>query len=40
VRQCDVLAQKFGPRFSPPKLLRDMAASGRNFYDQPKTRAA
>jgi 3-hydroxyacyl-CoA dehydrogenase / enoyl-CoA hydratase / 3-hydroxybutyryl-CoA epimerase len=40
VRQCDILAQKYGPRFSPPKLLRDMAASGRNFYDQPKTRAA
>ena len=40
VRQCDILAQKLGPRFSPPKLLRDMAASGRSFYDQPKVRAA
>ncbi len=40
VRRCDAMAQKYGPRFSPPKLLRDMAASGRNFYDPPKTRAA
>ncbi len=40
VRQCDILAQQLGPRFSPPKLLRDMAAGGRSFYVQPNIRAA
>ena len=32
VAECDQLAQKFGARFSPPKLLRDMAAKGQSFY--------
>jgi 3-hydroxyacyl-CoA dehydrogenase/enoyl-CoA hydratase/3-hydroxybutyryl-CoA epimerase len=32
VAECDRLAQKFGSRFTPPQLLRDMAAAGRNFY--------
>ncbi|MFC3674534.1 3-hydroxyacyl-CoA dehydrogenase NAD-binding domain-containing protein [Ferrovibrio xuzhouensis] len=32
VAECDQLAQKFGSRFTPPKLLRDMAAEGRSFY--------
>ena len=32
VAECDQLAQKFGSRFTPPKLLRDMAAQGRSFY--------
>ena len=40
VRQCDLLAQRFGPRFSPPALLRQMAASGKRFYDQPGAKAA
>ena len=40
VRQCDLLAQKFGPRFSPPALLRDMAKSGKRFYDKAGAKAA
>ncbi len=35
VAECDSLAQKFGERFTPPKLLRDMAAGvgeRRTFY--------
>ena len=32
VAECDQLAQKFGTRFTPPKLLRDMADQGRSFY--------
>lgn len=32
VAECDQLAQKFGGRFTPPKLLRDMADQGKSFY--------
>ena len=32
VETCDRLAQTYGPRFAPPQLLRDMAASGETFY--------
>lgn len=32
VEQCDKLAQKYGPRFKPNKLLRDMAEKGDTFY--------
>lgn len=32
VAECDQLAQKFGTRFTPPKLLRDMADQGKAFY--------
>ena len=32
VEECDRLAQKHGPRFTPPKLLRDMAAKNKTFY--------
>jgi 3-hydroxyacyl-CoA dehydrogenase/enoyl-CoA hydratase/3-hydroxybutyryl-CoA epimerase len=32
VEECDRLAQKYGKRFAPPKLLRDMAAKGETFY--------
>ena len=32
VELCDRLTAKFGPRFAPPKLLRDMAAKGETFY--------
>ncbi len=39
VRECDRLAQQYGPRFTPPKLLRDMAASGESFYGK-KAKAA
>ncbi len=34
VEECDRLAQVYGPRFTPPKLLRDMAEKGEGFYDQ------
>ncbi len=32
VAECDRLAQRYGDRFAPPRLLRDMAATGRAFY--------
>ena len=32
VETCDKLAQKYGPRFTPNKLLRDMASKGETFY--------
>ncbi|MDO8838970.1 MAG: 3-hydroxyacyl-CoA dehydrogenase NAD-binding domain-containing protein [Parvibaculum sp.] len=32
VEACDKLAQKYGPRFTPSKLLRDMAEKGDTFY--------
>jgi len=31
VKRADELAAKFGDRFTPPKLLRDMAANGKTF---------
>ncbi len=32
VSQCDALAAKYGDRFKPNALLRDMAAKGQTFY--------
>jgi 3-hydroxyacyl-CoA dehydrogenase/enoyl-CoA hydratase/3-hydroxybutyryl-CoA epimerase len=32
VHECDRMAQTYGPRFTPPQLLRDMAARGETFY--------
>lgn len=32
VRDADALSARYGARFEPPKLLRDMAAEGRSFY--------
>ena len=32
VAECDLLAKAHGPRFTPPQLLRDMAARGESFY--------
>jgi 3-hydroxyacyl-CoA dehydrogenase/enoyl-CoA hydratase/3-hydroxybutyryl-CoA epimerase len=32
VEICDALATAQGPRFAPPQLLRDLAASGETFY--------
>jgi 3-hydroxyacyl-CoA dehydrogenase/enoyl-CoA hydratase/3-hydroxybutyryl-CoA epimerase len=32
VRQCDAMAEGYGPRFTPPALLRDMANRGESFY--------
>ncbi|RJF86280.1 3-hydroxyacyl-CoA dehydrogenase [Oleomonas cavernae] len=40
VAQCDVFAQKYGKRYSPPQLLRDMAAKGETFYQTAKLAAA
>ncbi|HXW21794.1 MAG TPA: 3-hydroxyacyl-CoA dehydrogenase family protein, partial [Rhodomicrobium sp.] len=36
VQECEALAKKHGERFTPPKLLRDMAARGETFYPAPK----
>jgi 3-hydroxyacyl-CoA dehydrogenase/enoyl-CoA hydratase/3-hydroxybutyryl-CoA epimerase len=32
VEMCNKLAKKYGNRFKPNKLLREMAASGDSFY--------
>jgi 3-hydroxyacyl-CoA dehydrogenase/enoyl-CoA hydratase/3-hydroxybutyryl-CoA epimerase len=32
VAECDRLAQQYGPRFAPPKSLRDMAAKGGRYH--------
>jgi 3-hydroxyacyl-CoA dehydrogenase/enoyl-CoA hydratase/3-hydroxybutyryl-CoA epimerase len=40
VEECDRLAQKYGARFAPPKLLRDMAARGETFHKTPGAKAA
>jgi 3-hydroxyacyl-CoA dehydrogenase/enoyl-CoA hydratase/3-hydroxybutyryl-CoA epimerase len=32
VRDADELSDRYGDRFEPPKVLRDMAAEGRSFY--------
>jgi len=32
VALCERLAKKYGPRFEPPSLLRDMAAKNESFY--------
>jgi len=39
VKECERLAAKYGERFSPPKLLRDMAAENRTFYPAAKAAA-
>ena len=36
----DGLAQRHGERFTPPQLLRDMAAAGETFYGRAKLKAA
>ncbi len=38
VAEADRLAQAYGPRFTPPQLLRDMAEKGENFYSKGDTR--
>jgi 3-hydroxyacyl-CoA dehydrogenase/enoyl-CoA hydratase/3-hydroxybutyryl-CoA epimerase len=42
VALCDKLAAKYGKRFEPPQLLRDMAAKGETFYGRfmPQQKAA
>ncbi len=34
VEEADRLAAKYGDRFKPPQLLRDMAAKGESFYER------
>jgi len=38
VAEADRLAQAYGARFTPPQLLRDMAAKGETFYAKGDTR--
>lgn len=38
VREADRLTQAYGPRFTPPQLLRDMAANGETFYTKGDSR--
>jgi 3-hydroxyacyl-CoA dehydrogenase / enoyl-CoA hydratase / 3-hydroxybutyryl-CoA epimerase len=40
VEICDHLTKTYGARFTPPQLLRDMAAKGETFYPQPAQKAA
>jgi 3-hydroxyacyl-CoA dehydrogenase / enoyl-CoA hydratase / 3-hydroxybutyryl-CoA epimerase len=39
VETCDRLAQRHGERFSPSKLLREMAATGGSFYEAKRAAA-
>jgi 3-hydroxyacyl-CoA dehydrogenase/enoyl-CoA hydratase/3-hydroxybutyryl-CoA epimerase len=32
VAECDRMAELYGERFTPPKLLVEMAAKGESFY--------
>jgi len=40
VETCDRLAKQYGDRFTPPQLLRDMAAKGETFYGKYAAKAA
>ena len=40
VATLDRLAQAHGPRFSPPQMLRDMAAAGETFYGARRMKSA
>ena len=40
VNLCTDLVTRFGPRFTPPKLLQDLAHSGRGFYTPSNAAAA
>jgi len=40
VKLADGYAQKYGKRYTPPQLLRDMAAKGETFYQTAKLAAA
>jgi 3-hydroxyacyl-CoA dehydrogenase/enoyl-CoA hydratase/3-hydroxybutyryl-CoA epimerase len=33
VARLDALAERQGPRFAPPQLLRDMAAKNETFFE-------
>jgi len=34
LRNCEALEARFGRRFQPPQLLKDMVAKGDTFYDE------
>ncbi|MEM9990079.1 MAG: 3-hydroxyacyl-CoA dehydrogenase, partial [Pseudomonadota bacterium] len=34
LKECEELEKKYGRRFQPPQLLKDMVAKGRSFYHQ------
>jgi 3-hydroxyacyl-CoA dehydrogenase / enoyl-CoA hydratase / 3-hydroxybutyryl-CoA epimerase len=34
VTDCDTFAKNHGPRYEPPQLLRDMAKSGKTFFEK------
>jgi 3-hydroxyacyl-CoA dehydrogenase/enoyl-CoA hydratase/3-hydroxybutyryl-CoA epimerase len=38
--ECEALAAKYGKRYEPPKLLREMAAQGKKFYPTEPSDAA
>jgi 3-hydroxyacyl-CoA dehydrogenase/enoyl-CoA hydratase/3-hydroxybutyryl-CoA epimerase len=40
VRECDRMAQAYGPRFAPNALLRKMAEKGETFYRSAASKAA
>jgi 3-hydroxyacyl-CoA dehydrogenase/enoyl-CoA hydratase/3-hydroxybutyryl-CoA epimerase len=40
VEICEGLAETFGPRFTAPQMLRDMAAKGQSFYPAAGAKAA
>ena len=40
LRECNALAKRHGPRFKPPRLLREMARDGRKFHGTEQARAA
>ena len=40
VAMADGFAQKYGKRYAPPQMLRDMAAKGETFYQTAKLAAA
>jgi 3-hydroxyacyl-CoA dehydrogenase/enoyl-CoA hydratase/3-hydroxybutyryl-CoA epimerase len=40
VETCERLAEQHGPRFTPPRLLKEMAAQGKSFYGRPSASKA
>jgi 3-hydroxyacyl-CoA dehydrogenase/enoyl-CoA hydratase/3-hydroxybutyryl-CoA epimerase len=40
VEECDAFVKAYGPRFTPPDLLRTMAKEGKTFYKQALPAAA
>ncbi|MEM9840039.1 MAG: 3-hydroxyacyl-CoA dehydrogenase NAD-binding domain-containing protein [Pseudomonadota bacterium] len=40
LQECEALAAKYGKRFEPPQILRDMVARGESFYSAPSVAMA